>query len=74
MTVTVEAVAGWMAWLETVAARIDRRFCRSQSRRQMRAYLGGLIGSVERKNSWQLAEHAGDATPDRMQWLLGRAT
>jgi SRSO17 transposase len=25
---------------------------------------------VERKNSWQLAEHAGDATPDAMQLLL----
>jgi SRSO17 transposase len=74
MTVTVEDVAGWAAGLAAVAARIDGRFCRSESRRQVRAYLGGLIGAVERKNSWQLAEHAGDATPDRMQWLLGRAT
>ncbi len=73
MMVTVEAVAGWAAGLDKVAARLDRRFCRRESRRQMRAYLGGLIGPVERKNSWQLAEHAGDATPDRMQWLLGRA-
>jgi SRSO17 transposase len=28
---------------------------------------------VERKNSWQLAEAAGDAAPDRMQRLLGNA-
>jgi SRSO17 transposase len=73
MSVTAAEVAGWAAGLEEVAARIDRRFARPESRRQVRCYLRGLLGPVERKNSWQLAEHAGDATPDRMQWLLGRA-
>ena len=34
------------------------------------AYLQGLLGSVERKNGWQLAEYAGDATPDGVQRLL----
>jgi SRSO17 transposase len=33
----------------------------------------GLASLVERKNSWQLAEHAGHATPDRLQRLLGSA-
>jgi SRSO17 transposase len=28
---------------------------------------------VERKNSWQLAEHAGHAMPDRFQRLLASA-
>ena len=36
----------------------------------MLAYLQGLLGSVERKNGWQLAEYAGDATPDGVQRLL----
>lgn len=33
----------------------------------------GLLSSVERKNSWQLAEVCGDATPYGFQHLLGRA-
>jgi SRSO17 transposase len=33
----------------------------------------GLLCPVERKNGWQLAEQAGDATPDGMQHLLARA-
>jgi SRSO17 transposase len=37
------------------------------------AYLRGLLGAVTRKNGWQLAEHAGEATPDGMQRLLSTA-
>jgi hypothetical protein len=37
------------------------------------AYLRGLVGDVGRKNGWQLAEHAGEATPDGMQRLLATA-
>jgi SRSO17 transposase len=37
------------------------------------AYLRGLLGAVTRKNGWQLAEHAGEATPDGMQRLLATA-
>ncbi len=33
-------------------------------------YLKGLLSPVERKNGWQLAERAGDATPDGVQRLL----
>ena len=33
-------------------------------------YLKGLLSPVERKNGWQLAEHAGDATPYGVQRLL----
>ncbi len=46
---------------------------RSESRQQALAYLQGLLGPVERKNSWQLAEAAGDDTPYRMQRLLSSA-
>ncbi|GAA5065624.1 IS701 family transposase [Thermocatellispora tengchongensis] len=49
------------------------RFGRVEPRRQARAYLTGLLAPVERKNSWQLAEAAGDAAPDRMQRLLSSA-
>ena len=33
-------------------------------------YLRGLLNPVERRNGWQLAEQAGDATPDGVQRLL----
>jgi SRSO17 transposase len=36
------------------------------------AYLCGLLGPAERKNSWQLADVSGDATPYGMQHLLRR--
>jgi hypothetical protein len=31
------------------------------------------MSDLPRKNAWTIAEHAGDATPDRMQRLLNRA-
>ena len=37
------------------------------------AYLQSLLSSVERKNSWQLAEAVGLANPYPFQHLLGRA-
>ena len=39
-------------------------------RRHGRAYLLGLLSQAERKNSWLLAEFAGDVSPDGMQRLL----
>lgn len=54
-------------------ARVAGRFGRVEPRRQARAYVMGLLAPVERKNGWQLAEAAGDASPDRMQRLLNNA-
>ncbi|WP_051105033.1 IS701 family transposase [Catelliglobosispora koreensis] len=51
-------------------SRFAARFPRVESRRQMRAYVFGLLGEARRKNSWTLAEAAGDAGPERMQRLL----
>jgi SRSO17 transposase len=56
-----------------VMASVAARFPRWESRRQARLYARGLASGVERKNSWELAEQAGDASPDRMQQLLTRA-
>ena len=52
--------------------RIGRLFGRPEPRRQIGLYLDGLIGEVDKKNGWQLAEYAGDPAPWRMQALLGR--
>jgi hypothetical protein len=44
-----------------------------ESRRRMRWYVRGLLGEVERKNGWTLAEAAGDTVPEGMQQLLSHA-
>ncbi len=72
-TTEIEEVQGWAAGLEAVHARIAPRFARAEPRRRVLAYLRGLLGNVGRKNGWQLAEHAGERTPDGMQRLLSSA-
>ena len=69
----VGAVATWAEGLAAVHARVASRFARAEPRRRALAYLRGLLSPVERKNGWQLAEQAGEATPDGMQHLLARA-
>ena len=51
-------------------ALVAGRFAQADSRRRARMYLLGLLSGAERKNSWTLAEQAGDLTPDGMQRLL----
>jgi SRSO17 transposase len=69
----IEEVQGWAAGLGALHAQIAGRFARAEPRRRVLAYLRGLLGNVGRKNGWQLAEHAGEATPDGMQRLLATA-
>ena len=71
--VAVAAVEQWAAGLGALHRRIGRRFKRLEARRRALAYLRGLLSPVERKNGWQLAEQAGEATPDGMQRLLATA-
>ena len=66
-------IAGWDARFGELVGRLAPRFGRKDLRRRAEGYLRGLMGRVERKNSWQLAEAAGDATPHGLQRLLGRA-
>jgi len=63
----------WAAELDAVAATLAPRFERAEPRRRALRYLTGLLSSAERKNGWQLAELAGEATPDGMQRLLSTA-
>lgn len=64
----------WEAELEALHARMNLLFKRSEPRERSLAYLKGLLGSVERKNGWQLAEWMGEARPDGVQHLLERAS
>src|SRR5271166_1668234 len=63
----------WAAELDGVAAKLAPRFERAEPRQRVLAYLTGLLSHAERKNGWQLAELAGEATPDGMQRLLSTA-
>lgn len=49
-------------------------FSRVEPRRQAGKYVRALMSDLLRKNCWAIAEHAGDATPDRTQRLLERAS
>ena len=69
----VEAVRCWAEELEGLHGRIAARFGRAEPRRRALSYLRCLAGSAERKNGWQLAEAAGERTPDGMQRLLNAA-
>ena len=71
--VTQADVQGWAGGLDAVLERIAPRFGRAEPRRRAATYLRGLLAPVERKNGWQLAEAAGDATPDGVQDFLNRA-
>jgi len=63
----------WEPHLDNLTQRIATRFARPEVREQARHYLIGLLSPVERKNSWQLAEHLGHQNPYRVQHLLDRA-
>lgn len=63
-------VEAWASGLAEVHARIAPRFARSEPRERVLAYVRGLLAPLERKNSWTLAERAGEAIPDGMQRLL----
>jgi SRSO17 transposase len=61
------------AALEAAVARLAPHFPNAAARATAAAYLQSLLSTVERKNSWQLAEAAGLANPYGFQHLLGRA-
>jgi SRSO17 transposase len=67
------AVEQWISALDQLVERISPRFARPETRQRARAYVQGLLSSVERKNGWQLAEAGGNTTPYGVQHLLGRA-
>jgi SRSO17 transposase len=67
------AIGGWNEALEELHLRIAARFARSEARERVKRYLVGLLGRVERKNGWQLAEAIGDKDPQGVQRLLNSA-
>jgi SRSO17 transposase len=70
---TARTITGGQAYMADIARRLAPYFARSQSRHRVLAYLRGLLSEAERKNSWQVAEVCGEATPYGFQYLLSRA-
>ena len=68
--VAVDGHAAWSESFNEMFMQVAGAFSNARVRRHGRAYVLGLLSQAERKNSWQLAEFAGDASPDGMQRLL----
>ncbi|WP_433204960.1 IS701 family transposase [Nocardia sp. CA-107356] len=71
--VVAEDVSAWRAGFDEVFARVAGVFYRAEPRRWARSYLTGLLAPVERKNTWQLSEAAGEVDPGRLQHFLNRS-
>ena len=69
-TVVDDRLARWQAGFDEAFALVAGRFAQADSRRRARLYLLGLLSGAERKNSWTIAEQAGEASPDGMQRVL----
>lgn len=69
----VEAAELAQAHRDDLMGRVGRVFARREPRLQAGRYVDALSADVPRKNGWQIAEHAGDATPDKTQRLLNHA-
>ena len=68
-----KTIRRWREELVQVHQRLGDLFPRSEVRERSLSYVEGLLSHCERKNSWQVAEWAGEASPYGMQYLLGRA-
>src|SRR5690348_6011227 len=69
----IQDVVQWAQALVRLHSRIASFFARKEPRRRALAFLHGILSQVERKNGWQLAEQAREATPYGMQRLLSSA-
>ena len=70
---TLADVISWRGALIQLHARLVSYFARPQPYQRMLRFLQGVLSHVERKNGWQLAEQAREATPSGMQRLLSQA-
>lgn len=67
------SVARWTRQLDALHARLAPHFTPPGLRARARAHLQAVLAGAERRNGWQLAEAAGEATPYGMQRLIASA-
>ena len=70
---TTGDVESWAEELGKVSDQLSSRFIRPETKHRCEIYLECLLAQVDRKNGWQLAEYAGDASPKNIQHFIGRA-
>ena len=71
--VELPTIRRWSKTLGELHRRIGHRFARSEARERVKRYLLGLLGRVERKNGWQMAEAMDEHDPQGVQRLLNTA-
>ncbi|MFF3159829.1 hypothetical protein [Streptomyces sp. NPDC057910] len=67
---TAELIAEWRDELVKVTGSLGYLFNRPEPRVVFAQFIEGLLAGLPKKNGRTLAERAGHATADRMQWLL----
>jgi len=72
--VKLSQIRGWADEFEILWRQAGRCFRRHDLRHRAQGYVQGLLGRVDRKNGWQLAEYLGDETPHGIHRLLDRAS
>src|SRR6266705_310274 len=70
---TLSEVMAWQQSLRLLHARLASHFARPEPFARALRFVQGILSTVERKNGWQLAEQAREATPYGMQRLLSQA-
>src|SRR3954468_4872356 len=69
----VGAVRAAASGLEVLTSGLREHFRRAAAHRHAVAYVEGLLGNVERKNGWQVAEYGGYEHPRTIQRVLDRS-
>lgn len=67
------AVRAATSGLERLTSGLREHFRRAAAHRHAVAYVEGLLGEVDRKNGWQLAEYGGYDQPRSIQRVLDRS-
>ena len=72
--VTRTDVVRWSGEFDAMWRLAGAGFPRRDTRRRGEQYVRGLLGRVERKNGWQVAEYVGERSPYALQHVLDRAS
>ena len=67
-------IEGWQDVYDELWGYFGPCFRRKDTRNHAERYIRGLLGQIERKNGWQMAEYLGDKSPCAIQNFLGRAS
>ena len=68
-----ESAEAWSQSYEAFFEPFASLFQRSETRASVQQYVRGLLAEVKRKNSWQISERLGLATPHGLQRVLNEA-